>query len=266
MGFVDAKIPIVSWWNPVWREQHPMFDRSHMNLCLWRPKEWSLPLVLPIFCSKRCCRSLRDIAPETGPSGARHRHQSPRWKRWALPLSWSRVQALQPPGKPKRDSLAQELEKARGSVVKIHNSMVHFRPTARFKFPASWNISSVSKRSLIFQQEASFLIIFGDFQSPEVETLSPHSSTSWISQEMADGLNPPHQAGINSYNFFPAVDHEIDEQLKSEMKLSWVVCCGWRERCDGCFQTFFRYFFTIEWDDVNADDIFSRGFLTTNLC
>ena len=43
---------------------------------------------------------------------------------------------------------------------------------------------------------------------------------------MADGLNPPDQAGIESYNFFPAVDHEIDEQLKSEMKLSWVVCCG----------------------------------------
>ena len=40
-----------------------MFDRSHMNLCLWWPKEWSLPLVLTIFCSKRCCRSLRDIAP-----------------------------------------------------------------------------------------------------------------------------------------------------------------------------------------------------------
>lgn len=220
----------------------------------------------PFFVPKDAVDPFATSPPISGPSGARHRHQSPRWKRWALPLSWSRVQALQPPGKPKRDSLAQELEKARGSVVKIHNSMVHFRPTAGFKFPASWNISSVSKRSLIFQQEASFLIIFGDFQSPEVETLSPHSSTSWISQEMADGLNPPHQAGIDSYNFFPAVDHEIDEQLKSEMKLSWVVCCGWRERCDGCFQTFFRYFFTIEWDDVNDDDIFSRGFLTTNLC
>ena len=41
-----------------------------------------------------------------------------------------------------------------------------------------------------------------------------------------DGMNGPHQAGIDSYNFFPAVDHEIDEQLKLEMKLSSAVCCA----------------------------------------
>ncbi|CAL1127321.1 unnamed protein product [Cladocopium goreaui] len=32
------------------------------------------------------------------------------------------------------------------------------------------------------------------------------------------------KAGINSYNFFPAVDHEIDEQLKSEMSAQDQLC------------------------------------------
>lgn len=39
------------------------------------------------------------------------------------------------------------------------------------------------------------------------------------------------KAGINSYNFFPAVDHEIDEQLKSEMSAQDPQLCDTLPKC-----------------------------------
>ena len=140
--------------------------------------------------------------------------------------------------------------------------------TAGFQFPASWNISFgfLWRHPWVFSKKPLFWWFLLTFR-PLTQNLSPLKLFNCLDipakrcHMMAyDGMNGPHQAGIDSYNFFPAVDHEIDEQLKLEMKLSSVVCCA-----EGQWWLLWNIFFvlstvesTVEWDDVNDDHIF-RG-------